>query len=98
MTRNNGDRGIRKLAIDHVKIGAAHATRQYLHEHIGWPGYGFIGLDRVDVAETKPGQRHRLHSDPRTTRDGSEKTLNRCEFFRISRAINGSRSERATAL
>jgi hypothetical protein len=61
MTRNHGDRGIRKLAVDHVKIGAPHATRQHLHEHLGWTGYGFIGLDRVDVAETIPGQRHRLH-------------------------------------
>ena len=45
MTRNNGNRGIRKLAIDHVKVGAAHAARQDLHEYTGWPGYGFIGLD-----------------------------------------------------
>jgi hypothetical protein len=45
MTRNHGDRGIRKLAVDHVKIGAAHATRQHLHEYALWSGDWSIALD-----------------------------------------------------
>ena len=45
MTGNYGDRRIRQLPIDHVKVGAAHAAREDLHERIGWPGCRFIGLD-----------------------------------------------------
>ena len=61
MTRNNGNGGIRELAIDHVEVGPADTARQHLHQDFGWPRKGFIDLDRLDMAETELGQRHRLH-------------------------------------
>jgi hypothetical protein len=61
MTRDDGNRRFRQIAVDDVQVRAADATRENLHEYLPGAWRGLVDLDGLDAPEASTGQGHCKH-------------------------------------
>jgi hypothetical protein len=61
MTGDDGNHWLGKIAVDHVQVRSADATRENLDEHLPGAWRRLVDLDGLDAPEASPGQGHRKH-------------------------------------